>query len=62
MSSRDFGVVALGRFLAVERYRETSLSPASQLRSPAPHRTGGHADRPDSRNGSRAPVQPRRVG
>jgi hypothetical protein len=27
MSNRDFGVVALGRFLAVERYYETHVSP-----------------------------------
>jgi hypothetical protein len=63
MSSRNLGVVALGRFLVVERYRETCLSsPASHLRGPGPDRTGGHADKPDSRSGSRAPGQPRRVG
>jgi hypothetical protein len=60
MCKGDFGVVALGRFLAVERYRETHLAPsASQLRSPGPDWTGGDADRSGSRSGSRAPVRPR---
>jgi hypothetical protein len=59
MSNRDFGVVALGRFLAVERYRETCLSPsANQLRSPVPDGTGADADTSDSRSGSRAPARP----
>ena len=62
MSSRDFGFVAMGRFLVVERYRETCLSSsASQLRAPGPDRTGGHAGKPGSSSGSRAPAQPRRV-
>ena len=36
MSSRDFAVVALGRFLVVERYRESHqpASPANPLRRP----------------------------
>ena len=59
MSNRDFGVSALGRFLAVERYRETCLSPSAyQLRSPAPDQTGGDVDTSDSRSGSRAPAGP----
>jgi hypothetical protein len=59
MSNRDFEVVALGRFLAVERYRETCLSPsANQLRSPVPDRTGGDIDTSDSRSGSRTPAGP----
>ena len=62
MSSRDFGFVALGRFLAVERYRETCLSSSvSQLRGPGPDRTGGRADKPGSSSGSRAPARPRQV-
>jgi hypothetical protein len=49
MRNRDFGVVALGRFLAVERYQETHLS----------DRTGGHADTAGLRSGSRAPARTR---
>ena len=60
MTNRDFGVSALGRFLAVERYRETcQSSPTNQLRSRDPDQAGGHADNPDSRSGSRAPARPR---
>ena len=41
MSNRDFGFIAIGRFLAVERYRETCLlSSTQQLRAPGPDRTG----------------------
>ena len=62
MSSRDFGFVALGQFLVVERYRETCLSPsASQLRGPGPDRTGGHPGNPGSSSGSRPPARPRQV-
>lgn len=62
MSSRDFGFVALGRFLAVERYRETCLSSsASQLPGPGPARTGGHPGKPGPSSGSRAPARPRQV-
>ena len=62
MSSRDFGFVALGRFLVVERYRETCLSPsASQLQGPGLDRTGGLAGKPGSSSGSRAPARPRQV-
>jgi hypothetical protein len=59
MSNRDFGVSALGRFLAVERYRETCLSPsANQLRSPVPDRIGVYIGTPGSGSGSRAPARP----
>jgi hypothetical protein len=59
MSNRDFAVVALGRFLVVERYRETCLpSSTNQVRSPGPDRTGGHADKPGSSSGSRTPARP----
>jgi hypothetical protein len=62
MSNRDFGVVALGRFLAVERYREASLSlSANQLQSPVPDRTGSEVDTSDSRSSSRVPAG-RRAG
>jgi hypothetical protein len=60
MSDRGFGVVALGRFLAVERYRETCLSPsADKPRRPVPQRTRGDVGASDSRTGSRAPAGPR---
>jgi hypothetical protein len=62
MSSRDFGFVALGRLLVVERYRETCLSsPVSQLRGPGPDRIGGQTDKPGASSGSRAPARPRQV-
>jgi hypothetical protein len=62
MSSRDFGFVALGRFLVVERYRETCLSSSvSQLRVPSLDRSGGHTDTSGSRSGSQAPARPRQV-
>jgi hypothetical protein len=60
MHNRDFGVVALERFLVVERYRETHLpSSSDQLSGPGPDRTGGYADKPDSSSGPRAPARPR---
>ena len=41
MSSREFAVVALGRFLVVERYRETCPSPPNdRLPFPGPDRSG----------------------
>ena len=44
MSSRDFAVVALGRFLVVERYRERCPSPPTdQLPGPGQTRSGGYA-------------------
>lgn len=59
MSNRGFAVVALGRFLVVERYRETCLSSSTdQVPSPRPDRTGDDADKPDSSSGSRAPARP----
>jgi hypothetical protein len=59
MSNRDFAVVALGRFLVVERYRETHLSSStSQLLTRGPARTGSHTDKSDSNGGSRAPARP----
>jgi hypothetical protein len=60
MSNRDFGFVALGRFLAVERYRETHLSASmSRLPGPGRDRTGGYADKSGSRSGSQAPARRR---
>jgi hypothetical protein len=61
MSSRDIGFVALGRFLVVERYRETCLvRSTSQPRDPGPDRTGGHADKLGS-SSSRVPAGRRQV-
>ena len=43
MSNRDAGFLALGRFLAVERYCQSSLpSSTHPVRIPHPSRTGGH--------------------
>jgi hypothetical protein len=59
MSNRDFGVIMLGRFLVVERYRETHLSSSTrQLRSAGPDRTGGHPSELDSRSSFRASARP----
>ena len=56
MRNREIGVVALGRFLAVERYRETHLPSSTHAPwSPAADRTPGHAARPGPRSGSPAP-------
>ena len=59
MSHRDFAFVAVGRFLAVERYRE-SQQPSlvtQPLRSSGAGRTGGDAGTAESRTGSRAPAR-----
>jgi hypothetical protein len=51
MSSRYLGVVALERFLSVERYRESHQVASSPhpLRTAGPDRTSGHPTRPASR-------------
>jgi hypothetical protein len=62
MSKRDIGFVALGRFLAVECYRESHLpSPTYALGSSGADRTAGNASKPVSSNassGSRTPARP----
>jgi hypothetical protein len=59
MSNRDFGCIALGRFLVVERYLESHQpSSTDPQRSPRADRTGRYADTPDSRSGVRAPARP----
>jgi hypothetical protein len=59
MSNRDFAAVALGRFLVVERYRETCLSSStSQLGGRGPVRTGALAGKPETSSGSRTPARP----
>ena len=59
MTNRDFGVSALGRFLAVERYLESQQPSlvAQPLRSSGAGRTGGDAGTAESRTGSRAPAR-----
>jgi hypothetical protein len=59
MINRDFGVSALGRFLAVERYRESHQPSFSTypLRTPGADQTGGSTSKPGSRTGSRAPAR-----
>jgi hypothetical protein len=60
MSNRDFGCIALGRFLAVERYLESQQpSSTDPQRSPRADRTDRYADTPDSRSGLRAPARSR---
>ena len=59
--SRDVAVVALGRFLVVERYRERCPSSADErLPGPGPARTGGYAGEQDSSSDPRVPARPRR--
>ena len=60
MSNREFAFTALGRFLVVERYRESCPPPATgHARGAGPDRAG-HAGRQDAPSGSRAPARPRR--
>jgi hypothetical protein len=57
MSSRDLGFTALGRCLAVERYRERcQSSPPRQLRRPAPARPDANTGKWGSSSGSRPPA------
>jgi hypothetical protein len=59
MSKRDIGYLALGRFLAVERYCQSSQpSSPHRARSSRPDWNAGQASTPDSRIGSRAPARP----
>jgi hypothetical protein len=59
MINRDFGVSALGRFLAVERYREAHPPSFSTypVRTPGADQAGGHTNKPGPRTGSRAPAR-----
>ena len=53
MSKRDVGFLALGRFLAVERYCQSSQPGSTHpIPGPRPPRTGRRADAPDLRLGS----------
>jgi hypothetical protein len=60
MSNRDTGFLALRRFLAVERYCQSSQPPSTHpARNSRPDWTAGQASTPDPRFGSRAPARPR---
>jgi hypothetical protein len=60
MSNRDFAFTALGRFLVVERYRESCPpSVTGHARGAGPDRAGGHVGKRDAPRGSRAPARPR---
>jgi hypothetical protein len=59
MSNRDFGFSVLGRFLAVECYRESHQSFSTRSpRTPGADQARGYTNKPDSRSGSRAPARP----
>ena len=58
MRNRDTGVLALGRFLAVERYCQTTHPSTPPLRSARPDRAGGRGARPVPGGGFRAPARP----
>ena len=61
MSSRDFGFIALGRFLAVEHYCETHQSYSTDHRRTLDaDRTAGPARKADSRSSTGTPAGPRR--
>ena len=60
MHNRDIGALALGRFLAVERYCQSAHSPSthSPVPSSRPDPIGGPAATPVPASGSRAPAWP----
>ena len=59
MSNRDFAFTALGRFMVVERYRETCQpSPTNQPASPHTDRTGRYAGTVDVTSRLRTPARP----
>jgi hypothetical protein len=58
MSNREFGVSALGRFLAVERYRETCPYPSTnQVARHDLDRAGSHRDPTETSGGPRAATE-----
>jgi hypothetical protein len=61
MRTQGFGFIAVGRFMAVERYCQ-SHQPSSThpLQASSVDRTGGPADKPGQRNDLPAPAQSRR--
>jgi hypothetical protein len=60
MHNRDTGVLALGRFLAVERYCQSTYSPSTHPPVPSsrPDPIGGPAATPAPASGSGAPARP----
>ena len=61
MRNRDHGVLALGRFLAVDRYCQSTQPTSTHHLVPGarPDRTGGPAGTPAARaSGARAPARP----
>jgi hypothetical protein len=61
MRTREFGLVAVGRFIAVESYCQSHQSPSTHpLRGSGGDRTSGHASKQDRESGVRAPAQPGR--
>ncbi len=58
MPTRDIGVAALGRFLAVERYCQAHEPFTTQARqSSGPDRRDGHAGQPDRTGRSQPPAR-----
>jgi hypothetical protein len=56
MRSRDFGFVALGRFLVVEQYIQTHQPPSTHpLQGSGVDRTERHAHQPDRTSRSQTP-------
>jgi hypothetical protein len=59
MRTREFGFVAISRFVAVERYCQSHQPSSTHPRqSSGVDRTGGHANNQDRRSGSQAPARP----
>lgn len=54
MRTREFGLVAVGRFIAVESYCQSHQSPSTHpLRGSGGDRTSGHAGKQDRESGVR---------
>ncbi len=61
MRTREFGLVAVGRFMAVESYWQSHQSSSThRLQGSDGDRTSGHASKQDRENGAQAPARPGR--